>query len=149
MTNEFEEAQRGAVSSRQIDHGRMARFVTHDLTQADIEEMYNPYELAQFWEEFRVLYLNANNDVALFLERLEDSATGMGTTALDRGNATPVVRLPGQAKGKQTKEGTTIEPLPEPFIPRAGRGRGNAPREQSPVVRLVRSIGRIFGFGNK
>lgn len=149
MTNPFEDALEGALSTRQIDHGRMKRFLEGELSASDIDEMYNPYELAEFWEEFRVLYLNANNDSELFLERLESSASGNGTTALDRGNADSMVRVGDDKESEQTKASTTIEPLPEPFVPGTGRRGSDAPRQPNAVIRTIRGIGRIFGIGRK
>lgn len=138
MTSPFDEARKGAVSTDQIRHEIMLGYLNREIGQREIANTYNEYEEHRFWEEFRILYQNAGDDKATFIERLEASVSGKdGGLSLNRGNATPFVN---------PKEATPIEPLPEPFVSGSGRGRSNAQGKDNPVVRTLRRIGRLFGI---
>lgn len=137
MTNPFEEARKGAKTVKQVRHQMMVGFLEHRYTQEDIKNLYSEHEERNFWEEFRIHYQNADNNKTLFLERLDASVSGGdGGLSLNRGRANSEFN---------PKEATTIEPLPEPSIPRRGRRGSDTPRQPGPVVRAIRRIGRLFG----
>lgn len=149
--DEYERLSAGAADVHLADfHSELFKeFLEGDITVQDIAEMLNNEEERDFWEDFRFRYAEYGDDRETMLEALKNEEKDRATKdQRDRKNRADELhaRERGRKSGPQEhpREKT---PLPEPEVPRSGRG-GRKPSGEStnPVIRALGRIGRrIFG----
>lgn len=81
--NLYEEARATAIEMPRLDpntvpakYWRMyEQYLTHKVTYKDIEQTLQGEEEAEFWENYRLMYLESGNDSIIMLEIVQDRKT--------------------------------------------------------------------------
>ncbi|ARK07691.1 hypothetical protein Toil_gp08 [Rhodococcus phage Toil] len=125
----------------------MKDYIDHNITRDDVARQLDAENEAKYWRDFRDHYKpfgepgeGGELDFAEIPEHTPGVYYDLSTDEFVR-RSDGVLPEPAAIVSEPQRS------LPEPQVPSSGRGGRDAPRSANPVVRAIRSLGRLFGKG--